>query len=319
MKTLLAKYNSAFRRFKPVYWLFNVLNLSRLRKNSVHYKTYGINKPVWVSLSHKDIKIHSEDVPWLDKSGWESEFESRFSSYSMNEKLKPQLRSWPEKGYLVLESFYDNQRIDDVLFEINYLCSENKIAFDFRKRVTDGHLKATKLNALLNDKELLKIFNFLLGRNVNLFQSLYFNHGTEQKAHSDFYHMSTEPYGCIIAAWIALEDISNDSGPLLYYPGSHRLPVLMNEHFNSGNGKFTISKDIYRNYETEVGDSIRKNILKPESFLAKKGDILIWHGNLLHGGNPIQNPESTRKSVVGHYLAENALCYHEITQRPTIH
>ena len=32
-------------------------------------------------------------------------------------------------------------------------------------------------------------------------------------------------------AWVALEDISADSGPLVYFPGSHRMPYLAARDF----------------------------------------------------------------------------------------
>ena len=50
----------------------------------------------------------------------------------------------------------------------------------------------------------------------------------------------------------------------------------------------------------------------------QKGDVLVWHANLIHGGEPQTNPESTRKSMVFHYYAQDAICYHEITQRPSL-
>ena len=35
--------------------------------------------------------------------------------------------------------------------------------------------------------------------------------------------------------------------------------------------------------------------LKTEKFMAKKGDVLIWHADLMHGGAPIQDRRLTRK------------------------
>jgi len=35
---------------------------------------------------------------------------------------------------------------------------------------------------------------------------------------------------------------------------------------------------------------------------AKKGDVFLWHGMLVHGGSPVKNPALTRKSMVIHYL-----------------
>ena len=39
------------------------------------------------------------------------------------------------------------------------------------------------------------------------------------------------------------------------------------------------------------------------SFLARKGDILIWHADLAHGGSPVKHPGITRKSLVTHFTA----------------
>jgi hypothetical protein len=42
--------------------------------------------------------------------------------------------------------------------------------------------------------------------------------------------------------------------------------------------------------------------LKTERFMAKKGDVLIWHADLMHGGAKIEDPERTRKSLVAHFM-----------------
>ena len=39
-----------------------------------------------------------------------------------------------------------------------------------------------------------------------------------------------------------------------------------------------------------------------ERFEANKGDLLIWHADLLHGGAKIENPSRTRKSLVTHFM-----------------
>ena len=52
--------------------------------------------------------------------------------------------------------------------------------------------------------------------------------------------------------------------------------------------------------------------------MAKKGDVFIWHANLIHGGSPIKDHSLTRKSMVIHYYAKDVIKYHEITERPSI-
>jgi len=53
--------------------------------------------------------------------------------------------------------------------------------------------------------------------------------------------------------------------------------------------------------------------LQREAFTCKRGDVFLWHGGLVHGGSPIDNPAQTRKSFVVHY--STAANYHERTAR----
>jgi hypothetical protein len=48
--------------------------------------------------------------------------------------------------------------------------------------------------------------------------------------------------------------------------------------------------------------SCEERCLTTESFRAKKGDVLIWHGDLMHGGAPIEDPASTRQSLIAHLM-----------------
>jgi len=47
--------------------------------------------------------------------------------------------------------------------------------------------------------------------------------------------MTTFPLGVLLGAWISLEDMTDDNGPLHYYPGSHKLPYYLNgDYANEG-------------------------------------------------------------------------------------
>ena len=49
--------------------------------------------------------------------------------------------------------------------------------------------------------------------------------------------------------------------------------------------------------------------VQSETFLARKGQALIWAANLLHGGSPQHDPRRTRWSQVTHYYFEDCLYY----------
>jgi ectoine hydroxylase-related dioxygenase (phytanoyl-CoA dioxygenase family) len=127
--------------------------------------------------------------------------------------------------------------------------------------------------------------------------------------------MTTYPLGYLAAAWIALEPMTPDNGPLVYYPGSHRLPYLLNNGYDHGGSTFTIGEDAYARYEREIAREIEQEHFTPHEFIAQPGDVLIWHANLLHGGKRITTPNASRKSMAIHFFADDVVCYHELTQR----
>ncbi|MES1223270.1 MAG: phytanoyl-CoA dioxygenase family protein, partial [Bacteroidota bacterium] len=167
-------------------------------------------------------------------------------------------------------------------------------------------------------KQLTDILSFILDKEIVPFQTINFIYGSNQRAHSDSIHMTTYPLGYLIAVWIALEDTTMDNGPLFYYPGSHKMPYLLNNDFNEGETALTLGKKEYSDYEDVIENAIAEKKFEKKIFLAKQGDVFIWHANLVHGGLPVANTKLTRKSMVVHYYAKDVIKYHEISERPSL-
>jgi ectoine hydroxylase-related dioxygenase (phytanoyl-CoA dioxygenase family) len=55
-----------------------------------------------------------------------------------------------------------------------------------------------------------------------------------------------------------------------------------------------------------------KHDCKPSYFSAGKGDVLIWHANLIHGGSPRKNMQLSRRAMVCHYFVKGAVTYHDL-------
>lgn len=104
--------------------------------------------------------------------------------------------------------------------------------------------------------------------------------------------------------WVALEDIQADAGPLIYYPASHKWPILYNDMLGRWIGS-SKSRAAQEPYEPIWRAMTEASGVEPECFLAKKGQALIWASNLLHGGSKQLNPGITRWSQVTHYYFEN--------------
>jgi ectoine hydroxylase-related dioxygenase (phytanoyl-CoA dioxygenase family) len=232
--------------------------------------------------------------------------------------IQQQLLDWPQKGYLVIPAFFAD-KADAINAEIERLKTDHTVDFNFTgRKIMDAWQHSTLINEVFRNEEILKVFQFIFNKQPIPFQTINFVYGSEQKPHSDSVHMTTEPLGYLSAQWIALEDIQPNSGELMYYPGSHKLNYVLGEDYNTGNNALLIGENNYDHYEKKIEELIQQHNLQPQYFHAKKGDVLIWHANLLHGGSTIKNPALTRKSMVGHYYADGVLCYHEISQRPAV-
>ncbi len=108
--------------------------------------------------------------------------------------------------------------------------------------------------------------------------------------------------------WVALEDISPDAGPLEYYPGSHRWPIIYNEMIGiraSAQARSRLTQDLYHEVWAAL---LERHGVEPHYFSPKKGEAVIWAANLLHGGSRQRDPNVTRWSQVTHYFFEKC-CY----------
>jgi ectoine hydroxylase len=117
---------------------------------------------------------------------------------------------------------------------------------------------------------------------------------------------------------IALEATDVTNGPLIYYPGSHKLPYLKNADLGLKENRLLLDENPNAKYEQKIQEVLDKNKLHSLEFHANSGDVLIWHGNLVHGGKKMLDNNRTRKSMVIHYLREESLCWHELSQRPAL-
>jgi ectoine hydroxylase len=200
-------------------------------------------------------------------------------------------------------SFYKKLQIKKPL-------GNGKIMFAFKQSLL--------LKKIADDDRITSLFEFIFQQPVIPFQSINFLKGSQQRAHSDSIHMTTYPLGYLSAAWFALEDIDGKNGSLFYYAGSHKLPYVLSPDFDHKSGLLQLDPDTNSRYEERMAAIIATGNLVKTDFYAGKGDVFLWHANLIHGGNAIADISRTRKSMVVHYFAKNVIKYHEISQRPAL-
>jgi ectoine hydroxylase-related dioxygenase (phytanoyl-CoA dioxygenase family) len=198
-------------------------------------------------------------------------------------------------------------------------------------RVVDAWKFDASVRQIALAPAVLAALSDLYGRRPQPFQTLNFRIGTEQKIHADTVHFNSEPSGFMCGVWLALEDIDEDNGALLYYPTSHKLPEFNLTHvfadakfaarrpapldrpyslsaikrrFRGLTPKYDMEKD-YLLYEEFIEAKLASMPnLRPALGTIKKGQALIWAANLLHGGSRQKDASRTRHSQVTHYFFE---------------
>jgi len=130
---------------------------------------------------------------------------------------------------------------------------------------------------------------------------------TERNWHQDSYLNPAHVGDSYAAVWIALGDIHPDSGPFQYVPGSHRWPQVdqahIAEHYDLTNPRWPKETEqiLVPLFEAEIA----RRRAEVVSYVPKRGDILIWHGRLLHRGSRAKATGMERRALIAHYSGIN--------------
>jgi hypothetical protein len=238
-------------------------------------------------------------VPWIDSDA----LQLHLQRIGADAETAQVARSLSERGYAVIDLGADAKRLCD------QAVAETEPYFENGKtRVQDAWRRGPAVRALASLPKLGRLLSAVYGRRAFPFQTLNFQRGSQQGVHADTIHFHSEPAGFMCGVWIALEDIEPGCGPLIYYPGSHRLPVMTMR--GAGVNRADPEPDDYvRYYQKAIADRLEDGGFTEHEALLRKGQALIWVANLSHGGSAITQLGSTRRSLVVHFFFENCV-YH---------
>ena len=308
---------SFLRRLKLSYAAYNVFQRHRLAHNLPIYTRLGLNKRYFSPISSRDF-AHLPATAGLPRVLPLAERLAATPAFrALPAASQASLRAFEDKGFAILPGFFSPEAVDGINRDLAHLIATQKISLRYRNKFMFAFRKSGRIREA-GEGALRELVAALLGHDAELFQSINFLTGSEQRTHSDSIHMSTFPLGGMAAAWVALEDIMPDSGPLHYYPGSHKLPYYLNADYQNEGTDWLIGGKAYTEYEAYIDQKIAEAGIPKQVFLACKGDVFVWHANLMHGGEPHLDKFQTRKSMVFHYFSQAHICYHEITQRPAL-
>ena len=227
------------------------------------------------------------------------------------------------KGYAIIE--FPDPDFDAVAERIKQMLASRFDLDQWRRdgwgqnlglRVQDAWKTSAEVRRLAVNNRIQDLLSRLYGRRAFPFQTLNFPVGTQQHYHTDAVHFSSVPERFMCGVWAALEDIHEDAGPLVYYPGSHRLPIFVNEHLSVTSLESAGPYDHYARFEELWRALVHGLDLKEERFCPRKGQALIWAANLLHGGDRHHDSARTRWSQVTHYFFDDCAYYTPLLSDP---
>src|SRR5580698_1695169 len=266
---------------------------------------------------------YSGPYPWLDQPDALDRVEQKLSQAQITSEEARLCRYWAANGYVILENLVEHSVLDEVWEAYEAAVRSKRIHLEpepaadgdpLPGRFLNPHKKVGAFCQISKHPGMAGAIRLLMEREPRLLQTIASHKGSQQGAHSDSIHMTTYPLGYLSAAWIAFEDIHPDSGPLVYYPGSHKLPYVFSK--DVGLGEFDLKREGYgpyhQKYEPYIQDLIAKHNLEPHYFHAQKGDTLIWHANLLHGGSARADLQYSRRSLVCHFFVKGSFVYHDL-------
>lgn len=147
----------------------------------------------------------------------------------------------------------------------------------------------------LIDPRIDQVMTALLGRSPYAVQTmLYFKPpgSRGQALHQDNFYLKADPGTCI-AAWMALDRVDEANGCLEVVPGSHRWPILCTEKADT-----TVSFTDVTVPLPSTGAAVPVEM--------EPGDVLFFHGALVHGSNPNVTTDRFRRALIGHYIEGDA-------------
>ncbi|MEE3623429.1 phytanoyl-CoA dioxygenase family protein [Nitrospirillum sp. BR 11752] len=226
--------------------------------------------------------------------------------------LTPEQRQWREEGVAILKGFLSDELLDP------YIARREQLGRAGGWRSPTPYMQVEELRRICLHPPLMGVLNSLVGEEMLLHLNLTGWISTERDWHQDEYLSPPFVNSWYAAVWIALDRIHPDAGPFEYIPGSHRWPLLRGDkvrQFMTGDERrlsavtdsgYDAWPSITQSYVAPIVEAeIARRGVEKRAFLAEKGDVLIWHGRLMHRGSPARQQGLERRSLIAHYTGVN--------------
>lgn len=226
-----------------------------------------------------------------------------------------------DQGYVVVRGAVSPHLCDEVNRDVSRFKDRNPKAVQRNLdeharlyRVANLHLAVDALTRLLTENRAIDVCDRFFGEPTALYTSLYYERGSEQDLHRDTPVFATNPAERYLGVWVALDDVDDGNGPLQVVPGSHALApidVAAMRRAVFGDGPIAAqSPEGWATYQAAVRAQCDQAGLSAAAVHVARGDVIIWHPQLFHGGAPHRSGRS-RRSLVMHVTPKGTPVGHQ--------
>ena len=250
--------------------------------------------PRMPSPTYEDVSEEMDDdtLPPLDRRGVDVS------------RLSDDQRQWFEEGFVLKKRFMPAEMVDA------YWDVRSKLDRPGGWSCHAPYMHVPEVLDLSVHRPLMDLLAELIGEPMGVMLNLTGTVSTERNWHQDDYLNYSGTKSWYAAVWFAIGDIDPDSGPFQYVPGSHKWPALRRDRvrmFLTPEERDSVAWP--KLTERFLNDVIEREIetrgARVSTFVGEKGDILIWHGRLMHRGSTPNVPGRERRSFISHYTGIN--------------
>lgn len=257
----------------------------------------------------------------VDKKQANKSVENSLALWGNNEELLKLVNHFFTYGYCVISKGVSKELCDAAVSDYDNWCQQftdellSKRDDGRHPRVVNLHSELDSLKQLFTrSTRLLNLLDLVFFERASVYTSLMFQYGTQQPLHRDTPVFRTSPEERYVGVWFALEDATEENGCLVALERAHKGGEIDQYEFAESvveniNDISPSGQGLWANYQKTMVEQCKKEGFIEKKIIANKGDIVVWHPQLPHGGSKIMNETKTRYSIVYHVTPERTPVY----------
>ncbi len=148
----------------------------------------------------------------------------------------------------------------------------------------------------------VRMVSILMQEDPVLLDLTAYKYSSEVAVHQDLWFYHLHPLNHMVGIWFATEDVRPGSGPLVIYPGSHRLPTFPGYSNYPQTNYRTDSPAGYGAIDRYLSEQVVEAGIAPMSMPVKRGTAIFLNGLLSHKTElATKRGDYSRRSMVLHY------------------